>query len=122
MGYRWLANAVVALHGVSIAFIVLGGFLTWRWRWMAWVHIPFAVWGALVEYRSWTCPLTPLENYLRHRAGTAGYTGGFIEHYLVPLIYPAALTPRMQILLGSVVLLVNGIAYGGLVWRLMRGS
>jgi hypothetical protein len=121
MVYRWLASLVVLTHGAFIVFVVLGGFLTWRWRWIAWIHVPCAVWGALIEFRGWICPLTPLENYYRQRAGEAGYSEGFIEHYLLPLIYPAGLTPRIQVLLGIAVLLVNGVAYGMLLLRATRG-
>lgn len=122
MGYRLLANLVVLAHGLFIVFVVLGGFLAWRWRGVAWVHAPCALWGILIEFRGWTCPLTPLENYFRAKAGVAGYGGGFIEHYLLPAIYPAGLTPRVQIVLGSVVLGVNLLAYGVLLHRLTKGA
>ncbi len=122
MVFHWLADLVVVVHGLCVTFIVLGGFLTWRWRRVAWVHVPLALWGVLLEYRGWICPLTPIENYFRHRAGAAGYSGGFIDHYLLPLIYPAGLTPRLQLILGTIALLVNLAAYGGLVWRQSRGA
>jgi hypothetical protein len=118
--YRVLANAVV-VHALFIVFIVLGGFLAWRWHWVALAHVPCAVWGVLIEYNGWICPLTPLESSLRIRAGQQGYSGGFIEHYLLPAIYPAGLTPRIQVVLGTAVLAVNIVAYAVLVRRLMRG-
>jgi hypothetical protein len=120
--YRLLANAVVSFHALFIGFIVFGGFLTWRWRWVAVLHIPSAIWGVLIEYRGWICPLTPLENTLRAKAGQSGYSGGFIEHYVVPAMYPSGLTPRVQAVLGTVVLVINLFAYGVLVRRQMRGS
>jgi len=120
--YRLLANAVVALHALFILFVLFGGFLTWRWRWVAALHIPCAVWGILIEYRGWICPLTPLENALRAKAGEQGYSGGFVEHYVLPAIYPSGLTPRVQLLLGTVVLAVNVLAYALLIRRLTRGS
>lgn len=120
--YQLLANAVVVVHGLFIVFIVFGGFLAWRWRCVAAVHLPCAVWGVLIEYRGWVCPLTPLENQLRARAGEQGYSGGFIEHYLLPAIYPSGLTPRVQAVLGTAVLAVNLFAYGVLLRRLLRGS
>ena len=120
--YRLLANAVVVFHALFIVFIVFGGFLAWRWRWVAAVHIPCALWGILIEYRGWICPLTPLENSLRTRAGQAGYSGGFIEHYLLPAIYPSGLTPRIQAVLGTAVLVINAVAYTLLILRLTRGS
>jgi len=120
--YRLLANAVVAFHGLFIVFVVCGGFLAWRWRWVAAMHLPCALWGILIEYRGGICPLTPLENSLRARAGQQGYGGGFIEHYLLPVMYPAGLTPRVQVVLGTAVLLVNLFAYAVLIRRLTRGS
>jgi len=120
--YRLLASAVVAFHGLFILFVVFGGFVAWRWRWVAAIHLPCAVWGMLIEFRGWICPLTPLENSLRARAGQAGYSGGFIEHYLLPAMYPAGLTPRIQAALGSAVLVINAVAYAVLIRRLTRGS
>ncbi|MGH7606702.1 MAG: DUF2784 domain-containing protein [Gemmatimonadales bacterium] len=122
MLYRLLATVVVGVHALFIVFVVVGGFVAWRWRWVALVHVPCAVWGVLIEFRGWICPLTPLENHLRAKAGEAGYSGGFIEHYVVPAIYPAGLTPRTQIVLGSAVLLINVIAYGVLLRRMLRGG
>jgi hypothetical protein len=122
VSYRLLANAVVAFHALFILFVVAGGFLAWRWRWVAAVHIPCAVWGMLIEFRGGICPLTPLENTLRAKAGQHGYSGGFIEHYVLPAMYPSGLTPRVQIMLGTFVLVINVLAYGVLIRRLTRGS
>lgn len=122
MLWHLLANLVVVVHGLFIVFIVLGGFLTWRWRALAWAHVPLAVWGVLIEYQGWVCPLTPLENYFRAKAGLAGYSGGFVEHYLLPVIYPDGLTPRVQFALGTLVLVVNLAAYAGFVYRGLKGS
>ena len=122
MVYRLLANAVVLVHALFIVFVVVGGFLAWRRPWVAAVHLPCAVWGILIEFRGWICPLTPLENSLRARAGQAGYSGGFVEHYLLPAMYPAGLTPRVQLGLGTAVLVINALAYAVLIRRLQRGS
>ena len=122
MLYRLLANTAVAAHALFIVFVVLGGFLAWRWRWVAALHLPCAAWGVLIEFRHWVCPLTPLENHLRAKAGAQGYEGGFIEHYLLPVIYPGGLTPRVQLVLGTAALAVNLLAYGVLARRLLRGS
>lgn len=99
-------------HLAFVVFVVLGGLLVLRWPKAAWVHIPSAMWGALIEYTGWICPLTPLENSLRVRGGEAGYSGGFIEHYVLPTLYPAGLTRGTQIALGSAVLCLNLAAYG----------
>jgi len=120
MVYRALADLLVVVHTLFVAFVVLGGFLVWQRRWVAWIHVPAALWGAVIEYRGWICPLTPLENALRARAGLAGYAGGFIEHYVMPLLYPAGLTPPKQVVLGTVVLLVNIVAYGVVVRDALR--
>jgi len=116
--YRALADLVLALHLVFVLFVVLGGLLVVRWPRAAWLHIPAAIWGVLIEFTGWICPLTPLENSLRTRGGAAGYNGGFIEHYIQPLLYPAGLTRSTQVVLGSLVLALNLTAYGIMVSRM----
>jgi len=111
MVYRALADAVVIVHSLFVAFVVLGGFLVWRWRRVAWVHLPAAAWGTAIEFGGWICPLTPLENALRVHAGLAGYSGGFVEHHVIAWLYPIGLTPPKQVLLGTLALLVNLAAY-----------
>ncbi len=113
---RLLADIVVGFHFLFIVFVVLGGLWVLRWRSVAWVHLPCVVWAAGIEFTGSICPLTPLENALRARAGDAGYAGGFIEHYLIPVIYPAGLTPGMQIAFGAFVLVLNAAIY----WRAFR--
>ena len=122
MIYRLLADLVMAVHFAFIAFVVLGGILVLRWNRLAWLHVPAAVWGVLIEWAHWTCPLTPLENRLRRLGGLAGYDSSFIEHYLLPLIYPAALTRQVQFLLGAFVLAVNAGLYGWLLYRRAKGK
>ncbi|MCY1212328.1 hypothetical protein D9M68_120670 [compost metagenome] len=117
----WLADLVVIVHGLFILFVVAGGLLALRWPRVAWLHLPAAAWGVLIEWSGWICPLTPLENTLRQAAGQAGYSGGFVERYLLPLIYPAGLTPAVQLWLGLVVLVVNGAVYA-LWWRRRRAA
>ena len=109
--YGVLADFVVVLHLAFVAFVVIGGFLVLRWRWLAWAHVPAAVWGALIEFVGWVCPLTPLEKDLRERAGEAAYDGGFVETYLLPVLYPGALTRTVQIALGILVVGINVLAY-----------
>ena len=117
MWYRAGADLVVVVHLLFIGFIVGGVFLTWRWPLISWAHIPAVGYGALVEFAGFTCPLTLLENDLHHRAGDAGYRGGFISHYLVKVIYPPGLTHGMQIGLGVLLLLVAIIGYWGFLRR-----
>ena len=119
MFYRWLADAVVVLHGAFVVFVLVGGFLAVRWPRLKWVHLPAAVWGVLIEYAGWVCPLTPLENVLRARAGEAGYAGGFVEHYVLQALYPDDLTSSVRWVLGSIALTVNLAAYA-LMWRRTR--
>jgi hypothetical protein len=104
---RVLADLVVGLHFAFVVFVVAGGLLVLRWPKVAFVHLPAAVWGAAIEFAGWICPLTPLENSLRRQAGEAGYSTGFVEHYILPLLYPSALTRESQLLLGFLVLTVN---------------
>ena len=119
MIYRALADLVILIHLAFILFALLGGLFALRWRWMPWVHLPAATWGAAVEMYGWFCPLTSLENSLRRASGASGYPGGFIEHYVVPVIYPAGLTRELQVFLGFTVLAVN-LAIYWLVWRRRR--
>lgn len=111
---------VVLLHFAFILFVVLGGLLVLRWPRLAWLHLPAAAWGAAIELTGGVCPLTPLENALRRAAGEAGYGGGFIEHYLLPIIYPAALTRDIQLVLGLAVLLLNVAVYAWILRRRRR--
>lgn len=119
MLHRALADAVVALHLAFIVFVVAGGLLTLVWRRAPLVHVPAALWGAWVEITGRTCPLTPLENSLRRAAGASGYDGGFVEHYLIPIVYPPGLTRGAQLVLAAAVLVANAAIYT-LVWRRRR--
>lgn len=117
MVYRALADAVLVLHLAFILFVVLGGLLVLRRRWLVWLHLPVVAWGILIEFAGWICPLTPLENWLRTQGGDRGFSGGFINHYLVSLIYPEGLTRELQWLLGALVLAINA----GIYFRVWRG-
>jgi hypothetical protein len=120
MAHRLAADAVLIAHAAFVVFVVLGGLLAWRWRRAALLHLPAAAWGAWIEFSGGICPLTPLENRLRHAAGQAGYDGGFVEHYLLALIYPEGLTREVQIALGVAVIVINAAVYGVLVRRALR--
>lgn len=111
MTYRLLADAVLLLHLAFIVFVVAGGLLLRRWPRLAWLHLPAVLWGVAIELYGGVCPLTPLENQLRQLGGEAGYAGGFVEHYLLPLIYPAGLTREWQIALALGVTALNLAAY-----------
>jgi hypothetical protein len=120
MTERVLADVVVILHALFVMFALLGGALV-LWRpFIAIIHLPAAAWAAWVEFTGTICPLTPLENRWRTGAGAAGYDGGFIEHYLIPALYPEGLTSRMQIAFGLVVVVVNASLYGFAWWRAHR--
>jgi hypothetical protein len=116
---RLAADTIVLLHLAFLVFVVLGGFLALRWRWIAWAHIPAVLWGVAIEFGGWICPLTPLENYLRERGGETAYQGNFITHYVLPMLYPAGLTRRWQLILGASALGINVIVYG---FTLLRRS
>jgi Protein of Unknown function (DUF2784) len=116
----FLAEIVVAVHLAFVAFVVLGGLLALRWLRAAWIHLPCAAYGAAIEIGGWTCPLTPLENALRRRGGAAGYPGAFVEHYVLPLLYPAPLPRWGSWALAGLVLLVNAAIYAAVVARRRR--
>jgi hypothetical protein len=120
MPYRLLADLVVGVHMLFVVFVVLGGLLVPRWPRMVWLHLPAAVWGALIEFAGWICPLTPLEQRLRGLAGEAGYRGGFIEHYALPVLYPAGITREVQLALGVLVVVLNLAVYGYVLRRAAR--
>ena len=120
MADRWLADLTVTVHFAFLVFVITGGLAARRYRWIAVPHLLAVAWAVYVEATpGLVCPLTPLENYFATRAGRAGYEGGFIEHYLVPIIYPEGLTPRLQLALAALVLGVNAIVYA---WPLLRRS
>jgi hypothetical protein len=107
----WLADALVVFHLAFVVFALLGGLAVLRWPRLAWLHLPAAAWAAWIEFSSNVCPLTPLENRLRAAAGQAGYSGDFVDHYVMPVLYPAGLTRDLQLVLGAVVVVVNVVAY-----------
>ena len=117
MIYFFLADLLVIFHFLFILFVVFGGLFVFKWPRVICLHIPAAVWGGLIEIQGWLCPLTPIENRLRQAADVTAYKDGFIEHYLVPVIYPTELTREDQLFLGLSVLILNGIVY---IWVLLR--
>ena len=106
-----LADIIVLLHFGFIVFAIIGGLLVLKWNWVVWIHIPAAVWGSLIVIFGWICPLTPLENMLRRTDTGETYTGGFIAHYIIPIIYPPGLTRELQIEMGIFLVLLNVIVY-----------
>ncbi len=119
MYYRLAADFIVILHLGFVCFVVAGGLLVLKWRWLIWLHIPAVVWGALVEFQGWFCPLTPLEQQLRLAGGQAGYSGSFVERYLVPVLYPAGLDREAQMVLGTAVVVINFAVYA---WFFLRST
>ena len=118
MFYKLAADAVVVLHLAFVVFVVAGGLLVFRWRWTAILHLPAVTWAVLLEFCGWLCPLTPLELTLREAGGETGYQGGFIEHYLLPIIYPDDLTRTLQIGMGAFVVIINIAIYACFLWQL----
>lgn len=116
MAFRFLADATVVLHVAFVVFAVAGGLLVLRWPRVAWGHLPAAAWGAWVEFAGWICPLTPMENWLRLRGGQSVYMVSFVDQYVMPILYPSALTREIQWALGGFVLVVNACVYT-VVWR-----
>jgi hypothetical protein len=111
MLYSFLADVLLVLHLAFIIFVMLGGLLLLKWRWLIYLHLPAVAWGILVELFGWLCPLTPLEQRFRILAGETGYSGGFVQHYLLPVIYPAGLTREVQILIAISVITINLVIY-----------
>jgi hypothetical protein len=116
MHYRLLADLVLVVHAAFVAFVMLGGLAVLRWPRLAWLHLPVVLWGAGIEFFGGICPLTPLENRWRQLAGDQGYAGGFVDHYIVALLYPDGLTRTIQLALGLLVLVVN-VAIYAYAWR-----
>jgi Protein of Unknown function (DUF2784) len=114
------ADLLVVLHLAFVVFVIAGGLLVFRWPKMAWVHLPAAAWGAIVEITGWICPLTPLENWLRERAGSDVYAGDFVARYIVPALYPEGLTRGSQLLMGAIVVLLNVAIYAYVLRRRAR--
>ncbi len=119
MLYSLLADLVVICHGAFILFAVLGGLLLLRRRWWGWIHTPAFLWAGFIELTGGICPLTPLENRLRALGGADPYRGDFIDHYLIPLLYPESLTREVQIVIGVFIILLNIVIYARL-WRIPR--
>ena len=122
MLYCVFADLVVVVHLAFVLFAVLGGLLVLKWKRCAWLHVPAVLWAALIEFAGWVCPLTPLEIWLRERGGAIAYRSGFVEHYILPLLYPAVLTRRLQIVLGLFVLGINLGIYGWVLYRIVKGK
>jgi hypothetical protein len=115
--YPLLADAVAIVHFLFVLFVVAGGVLALRWLKVAWIHVPAAVWGVLVEVMGWDCPLTPLEERLRMLGGAAAAQGDFVARYLLPVLYPERLTPAVQRGLGVFVIAVNVLVYAFVIHR-----
>ena len=122
MRARLLGNLILGFHSIFVVFSVLGGFLVLWKRWTAWLHVPSVLWSSFVNLFSHVCPLTPLENKFRHLAGQAGYEGGFIQHYIAPLVYPGGMPRRMELIAGYSVLIWNGFVYALVVALRRRGG
>lgn len=122
MIYRILADIIVLIHLLFIIFVVSGGLLGFYKKWTVWIHIPAAVWGALVELTGWFCPLTPLENRFRISGGAEGYEGSFVENYIIPLIYPENLTRNTQMAMGISVIVINAVIYFFLIKRYRKST
>ncbi|MBI4842706.1 MAG: DUF2784 domain-containing protein [Nitrospirae bacterium] len=117
MNYKAMADATALAHFLFVLFVIFGGLIVFKWRGAAWLHLPAALWGALIEFFGWICPLTHLENFFREKAGAVTMERGFVAHYILPLLYPAELTKGLQIKLGLFVIFLNIIIYGFVICR-----
>ena len=119
--HQLLADLVLVVHLAFVVFVLCGGLLVSRWRWITWLHLPAALWAAIVEFTGWICPLTPLENWLRAQGGKNSFNSDFIAQYLLPILYPGNLTRGLQLLLGTVVVVLNAAVYWWL-WHRTQGE
>jgi hypothetical protein len=119
MAWRLAADAVMLVHLAFVVFVVVGGLWALRWRPIAYLHLPVVLYGVVIQLAGFTCPLTPLEKSLRRRAGSAGYEGGFVEHYIVPILYPGRFTAGVQLGLALLLAVTNALVYV-VVWRRAR--
>jgi hypothetical protein len=122
VAFRLMADLLVAFHLAFVLFVVLGGLIVVRYRRAAFIHVPVALWGVAIELSGRVCPLTPLEVHLRILGGQAGYSGGFVDHYLIPVLYPSGLTREHQVWLGILVCALNLGVYGFVLRRWVRES
>lgn len=113
---QFLADLIVLAHFAFVLFVLCGALLLLKWPRLMWLHLPCVLWGMLVEFNGWLCPLTPLENHFRELAGLELYSGDFVMEYVMPVLYPQELTRDLQIVFGSIVLLVNLSIYG-YIWK-----
>ena len=120
--YSFLADLVLMVHLAFVVFVLCGGLIVLRWRWIAWLHLPAAAWGAVVEFTGWICPLTPLENWLRTQGGEVGDEQDFMARYFLPILYPGDLTRDLQFLLGTAVVILNTAIYCWLWHMRARGA
>ena len=122
MVYSLLADLIILLHFMFILFVLCGGLLVLKWKWLIFIHIPAPIYGILIEIESWVCPLTPLEVHFKMKAGESIYQGGFVEHYLIPIIYPPGLNRTIQIILAAMVLILNIIIYTMVFYKYKSNS
>ena len=118
--YKFLADAVIVFHFAFVGFVLLGGLLVLRWRRVMWAHLPCVAWGIWIELSHGLCPLTPLENDLRAKAGVDTYQGGFVDHYIMPVLYPEGLTHETQVAIACLIIAINGACYGYILWKWYR--
>jgi len=111
------ADILLLVHLGFIVFVILGGFMLLKWRWVIFMHLPALIWAVLLEFQGWLCPLTPVEQTLRQMAGQQGYAGSFIQHYILPVIYPAVLEENIQFMLGALLIFINVTIY---LWVFLR--
>jgi len=120
--YQFLSDFVLLAHFAFIVFVLCGGLLLLRWPRLFWLHFPAVLWGVFIEVTGWVCPLTPLENYFRALAGADVYQTSFVEQYVLPIIYPAGLTPTIQLMLAAAVIMFNIIIYTWIVLERRRSK
>ena len=122
MLYILLSDLVVAFHFAFIAFVISGGLLAARWRWIVALHIPAVLWAIIVEVNNWTCPLTPIEKTLRAWGGGNGYEGDFVAHYILPILYAGVTSRAIQLTAAAIVIVINVAAYAWILFKRCKGT
>ena len=116
------ANLTLIVHFAFILFVVFGALLFFVATKIVFIHIPAFIWGSYIELTHSICPLTYLENWFLHKANLTTYSEGFIQNYLVPIVYPTDLTKDLQIYLGITLIVVNIIIYGFILNNIIKIS
>ena len=118
--YELAANLILIVHFIFIIFVVFGALLFFVVKKIVFIHIPALIWGSYIELTHFICPLTYLENWFLNKANLTIYSEGFIQNYIIPIVYPADLTKNLQIYLGITLIVINIVFYAFIFNKLKK--